>query len=183
VWLYLLAAGWGRIEQEEHLMGRAGMVGDEVGSALIGARLVRDVMRLCFLMERTYAPYPKWFGTAFKQLSCASDLWPILHAALQSDTWQARQHSLVQAFEYLSAMHNTLGLTAPLPEKAIAFYNRPFQVVAFHGFHQALLREIKHPRVQQIAARPLIGGIDQFSDSTDLLSNPGWRMDVKRLYE
>lgn len=183
VWLYLLAAGWGRIEQEEHLMGRAGMVGDEVGSALIGARLVRDVMRLCFLMERTYAPYPKWFGTAFKQLSCADDLWPILHAALQSETWQIRQDNLVQAFEYIAAMHNTLGLTAPLPEKAIAFHNRPFQVVAFHGFHQALLREIKHPRVQQIAERPLIGGIDQFSDSTDLLSNPGWRMDVKRLYE
>ena len=71
VWFYLLAAGWNRIGQEEHLMGRAGMVGDEVGSALIGARLVRDVMRLCFLMEKTYAPYPKWLGSAFKQLSCA----------------------------------------------------------------------------------------------------------------
>lgn len=50
LWLYLLAAGWARIGQEEHLMGRAGLVGDEVGSALIGARLVRDVMRLGFLM-------------------------------------------------------------------------------------------------------------------------------------
>lgn len=65
VWLYLLAAGWTRIGQEEHLMGRAGTVGDELGSALIGARLVRDIMRLAFLMERTYAPYAKWFGTAF----------------------------------------------------------------------------------------------------------------------
>ena len=49
VWLHLLAAGWQRIGQEEHLMGRAGQVGDEIGSALIAARLVRDVMRLCFL--------------------------------------------------------------------------------------------------------------------------------------
>ena len=183
VWLYLLAAGWGRIEQEEHLMGRAGMVGDEIGSALIGARLVRDVMRLCFLMQRTYAPYSKWFGTAFKQLFCANDLWPILQAALHSETWQARQKHLVQAFEYIAAMHNTLGLTAPLPEKATAFHGRPFQVMAFQGFPQALIREIKNPLVQQIARRPLIGSIDQFSDSTDLLSNPGWRMGVKRLYE
>ncbi len=38
------------------------MIGDEVGSALIGSRLVRDIMRLCFLMEQTYAPYAKWFG-------------------------------------------------------------------------------------------------------------------------
>jgi hypothetical protein len=62
VWLYLLAAGWARIGQEEHLMGRAGTVGDEVGSALIGARLVRDIMRLAFIMERTYAPCAKWFA-------------------------------------------------------------------------------------------------------------------------
>jgi hypothetical protein len=182
VWLYLLAAGWGRIEQEEHLMGRAGLVGDEVGSALIGARLVRDVMRLCFLMQRTYATYPKWFGTAFKQLSCAADLWPVLQSALWSETWQTRQKYLIQAFEYIAAMHNQLEITEPLPEKAIAFHNRPFQVVAFQGFHQALLKEIKDPRVRQIASRPLIGGIDQFSDSTDLLSKPGWRKSIKRLY-
>src|SRR6185437_15826171 len=31
VWLYLLACQWTRIEQEEHLMGRAGFVGDEIG--------------------------------------------------------------------------------------------------------------------------------------------------------
>ncbi|RPH57786.1 MAG: DUF4037 domain-containing protein, partial [Chloroflexi bacterium] len=36
VWLYLLACGWSRIGQEEHLMPRAGFVGDELGSALIG---------------------------------------------------------------------------------------------------------------------------------------------------
>jgi hypothetical protein len=35
-------------------MGRAGYVGDELGAALIGSRLVRDMMRLCFLMERQY---------------------------------------------------------------------------------------------------------------------------------
>jgi len=38
VWLLLLAAGWRRIGQEEHLMPRAGYVDDELGSALIGAR-------------------------------------------------------------------------------------------------------------------------------------------------
>ena len=68
VWLYLLGCGWARIGQEEHLMGRAGYGGDELGSALIGARLVRDIMRLAFLMQRTYAPYPKWFGRAFHEL-------------------------------------------------------------------------------------------------------------------
>src|ERR687893_36730 len=48
VWLYLLAAGWERVGQEEHLMGRAGIAGDELGSAIIAARLARDLMRLGF---------------------------------------------------------------------------------------------------------------------------------------
>lgn len=56
VWLYLLASGWARIGQEEHLMGRAGSVGDDTGAAIIAARLVRDLMRLCLLMEKVYAP-------------------------------------------------------------------------------------------------------------------------------
>ncbi len=76
VWLYLLASCWTRIEQEEHLMGRAGIVGDTIGSSLIGSRLVRDLMRLCFLMEKRYAPYAKWFGTAFAQLDSGKALQP-----------------------------------------------------------------------------------------------------------
>lgn len=78
VWLYLLAAGWQRIGQEEHLMPRAGIVGDEFGSALAGSRLARDVATLCFLIERQYAPYAKWFGTGFHRLNCAPKMEPLL---------------------------------------------------------------------------------------------------------
>ena len=46
LWRYLLAAGWTRLGEEEHLMGRAGHAGDELGSALIGGRLARDLMSL-----------------------------------------------------------------------------------------------------------------------------------------
>ena len=74
VWLYLLAAQWARISQQEPFVGRTGEVGDELGSALIAADLVQDVMRLGFLMERRYAPYSKWFGSAFARLACAAQL-------------------------------------------------------------------------------------------------------------
>ena len=71
VWLYILAAQWNRISQEEHFVGRTGQVGDEIGSRLVAGRLVKDLMNLGFLMERQYAPYIKWFGTAFSRLDCA----------------------------------------------------------------------------------------------------------------
>jgi hypothetical protein len=182
VWLYLLAAGWARISQEEHLMGRAGMVGDEVGSALIGARLVRDVMRLCFLMAKTYAPYAKWFGTAFKQLVCGEEIWPVLLDAVHARTWQEREEHLVKAYEYIANWHNGLIITDILPEKTVPFHKRPFQVIAIHGFTKALLGQIEDPDLRRLSHLPPIGGIDQISDNTDFVSNPIWRQELRELY-
>jgi hypothetical protein len=184
VWLYLLAAGWTRIGQEEHLMGRAGSVGDEIGSALIAARLVRDLMRLCFLMERQFAPYPKWFGTAFSRLNCAEELSPILKRVLSAETWQERDQHLSVAYGIVAAKHNALGITKPLPVTAAPFFNRPFNVIHLHrGFAGAIKARIQDPEVRPIAEKRLIGSIDQFSDSTDILSDPTWRMTLRRLYE
>jgi hypothetical protein len=184
VWLYLLAAGWTRIGQEEHLMGRAGSVGDEIGSALIASRLVRDLMRLCFLMERQYAPYPKWFGTAFSKLDCAEKLLPVFRRVLASETWQEREEYLSIAYEVVAAMHNALGITEPLPEKVAPFFNRPFKVIHLHGgFADAIKARIQDPEVQRIAQKRLIGSIDQFSDSTDILSDSTWRATLRGLYE
>lgn len=184
VWLYLLAAGWARVGQEEHLMGRAGSVGDELGSALIGARLVRDLMRLCFLMERQFAPYPKWFGTAFKQLGCAEGLTPHLTAAVHARDWREREGHLAAAYERVAAAHNALGLTGPLPARVRGFFGRPFKVIALHGFAQALAARITDPRLAALAARRhLVGSLDQFSDSTDLLEEVGLRPALRRLYE
>lgn len=182
VWLYLLAAGWARIGQEEHLMGRAGLVGDELGSALMGSRLVRDVMRLVFLMEQQYAPYPKWFGTAFARLDCAGEFTTHLLAAQTATTWQARMAHLVPAYEALARMHNRLGLTDPLPETVRDFFGRPFQVIALHGFADALLARIRDPDVQPIAARQPIGSVDLFSDNTDLLEGTNWRPVLRQLW-
>lgn len=184
VWLYVLASGWKRIGQEEHLMGRAGLAGDEIGSALIAGRLVRDVMRLCFLMEHTYAPYPKWFGTAFRQLKCAGEMQPHLSAILSSTTWQERERHLVPIYEKIAAMHNELKVTDPLPAKCADFFGRPFKVIELTGgFSKAIMARICDDEVRRIADQGLIGSIDQFSDSTDLVSNARWRPKLRDVYE
>jgi hypothetical protein len=159
------------------------MVGDEVGSAIIGARLVRDVMRLRFLMARTYAPYPKWFGTAFKRLPGAQELLPVLQGTLHAEGWQERQGFLVKAYEYLAIQHNSLKLTRPFPEQAIPFFGRPFQVMELHGFTRALLEQIEDPQVKRIAAESPMGSLDLLSDNTNLVSNPRWRTRIRQLYE
>jgi hypothetical protein len=182
VWLYVLAAGWQRIGQEEPFVGRTGDVGDDIGSRLIAARLVRDLMRLCFLMERQYAPYPKWFGTAFARLTCAPTLTPIFERALSADNWQEREGHLAQAYSIAAGMHNGLAITDPLPTEVSLFHSRPYHVIHGEAFAAALLAEIGDEAVKQIAAKTLIGASDQFSDSTDLLSNPRLRQPLSALY-
>lgn len=154
VWLYLLAAGWQRIGQEEPFVGRAGSVGDELGSAIIGARLIRGVMSLGFLLERRYAPYAKWFGSAFGQLGCAAQLTPLLWRAQQAAAWPEREAAL--------------GVTARLPEAVVSFHNRPFQVIHGERIARIILEAVQDSEVQRLAGGPLIGSVDLFSDSTDL---------------
>jgi hypothetical protein len=134
-------------------------------------------------MAKQYAPYPKWFGTAFARLPCGSDLLPILRGALQASTWQERENHLVAAYEYIAAWHNRLGITKPRPEKAAAFFDRPFRVIECSGgFAEAIRAQIEDPDVQRIAMKRLIGSTDQFSDSTDLLSYSCWREPLRSLY-
>lgn len=180
VWLYLLMAGWWHIHPEANLVGRAGFVGDELGSALIGSRLVHDLMRLCFLMERQYAPYSKWFGTAFSQLACAAELSPILWKALQARTWPERESALMPAYEKVAAMHNALHLTPPVSTQVQQMWNRPFKVL-WGDFPGALRAQIQDPAVKAVAERWPAGGVDQVRDL--LLGPPRSRGQLLRLFE
>lgn len=183
VWLYMLTAGWSRIAQEEHLMGRAGSAGDEIGSAIMASRLVRDLMRLCFLMEKQYAPYPKWFGTAFGKLKCGRELTPILRDIHLAKTWEDREKHFAAAWERVGAVHNTLGITQPLQMTVSAFHTRPYMVCNAGEFGEAIRAQIKDPALSRLASRGLFGGIDQMSDSTAILDNAYWRHALRKLYD
>lgn len=183
VWLYILASAWMRISQEEHLMGRAGMTGDKVGSAIIGSRLVRDIIRLCFLMEKKYMPYAKWFGTAFDQLQSAEKLAPALKNALQAKSWQKREESLCLAYEILAEMNNSLKITKPVPPKVHQFFGRPFKIIGGEKFANALVKQINDPEIIPLTKRSLIGNIDLISDNTDVLEDASLRLALKALYK
>lgn len=180
VWLYQIAAGWTRIGQEEHLMGRAGQVGDDLGSRLIAACLVRDLMRLGFLLERQYAPYAKWFGTAFGQLKAAASLQPVLGRVLAATSWPERDRSLGEAYAAMARLHNSLGLTDPVPAEPAQFHGRPFTVIFGDRFAEALRQRITDPDVRALPFP--IGGVDQWSDSTDLLESAALRPRLEALY-
>jgi hypothetical protein len=181
VWLYMLAAQWQRISQEEPFMARCGDVGDEVGSRLIAARMVGDLMRLCFLMERQYAPYSKWFGTAFARLDCANRLLPTFEGVLRADTWQERERHLSAAYEAVAEKHNALQITGPLPTQVSRFHTRPYLVIQSSLFVDAIHAAIADERVKALPMH--LGAVDQYVNSTDVLDHLGRLDRLKILYQ
>lgn len=180
VWLYILSTQWRRIAQEEHFMGRCGQVGDELGSRVIGSRLVYDIMKLCFVMEKQYAPYIKWFGTAFSKLKSASILTPILERVFEATSWEERQEHLVRAYEIVAGMHNDLGITEPMKAKVSNFHNRPFLVIGADDFAEAIYAAIQDEEVLSLSK--YLGGVDQYVNSTDVLSKPDRYPKLRNMY-
>jgi hypothetical protein len=177
LWRYVLACQWMRLSQEEPFVGRCGEVGDDLGSAVVAARQVRDLMKLCLLMNRAYPPYSKWLGTAFAALPCVRVLTPHLSDALAARDWQEREQHLSPAYEIAAGLHNDLGLTEPLDVTVRYFHDRPFRVLDAHRFTDALVATISDPAIR---ALPPVGAIDQYVDNTDLTDRN--HAEVRRRY-
>lgn len=175
VWRHVLVCQWQRVAQEEAFVGRCGEVGDDLGSAVVAARLVRDLMRLGLLLHRRYPPYGKWLGSAFARVPGALTLTPVLTAVLAATVWTDRERHLATAYETVADLQNRTLLpdgsrlcvyTDPTTRP---FHDRPFRVLMAGRFADALHDAITDPT---IAALSRIGAADQHLDSTDLLTDP-----------
>ena len=169
LWLYLMTNQWRKVDQEEPFVGRTGDVGDELGSRLVGARLVRELMTLAFLVERQFPPYTKWFGTAFAQLKFADELPPLFKAITESQDWNTREGHLTDAYLILGRTHNALDITPEIEPGVSPFHSRPYLVPHSERFVFALHKAITSDQV--LALPRHTGAVWQFADSTDILSS------------
>ncbi len=148
-----LHAFWTMIAEELAFVGRAGEGGDDIGSRLEAARLARWLVQIAFVLERRYAPYPKWFGKVFARLRTSNLLLPTLKRVLQSDTWQDREAALCGLVGILLKEHVKQELIPPIPIEAVPYFSRAQHVVdlgpvlkalrdlippIFHGYQQSL---------------------------------------------
>jgi hypothetical protein len=178
VWRYVVAAGWQRVVQELPMVARTGERGDDIGSRIIAARLVRDLRHLCFLVERRWTPYPKWAGLAFTDLALAADVGPSLDTALRSDTWSDRQDALAAAANAVLAAQEAAGVPVARPA-AHGFFDRPF-LIANPDIVTALRADIADPWLLRLP--PGLGSIEQWSDNVDVLAHPTHRAAAAATY-
>jgi Domain of unknown function (DUF4037) len=179
VWRWLLACQWRRLAHEEAFVARAAEVGDEAGSAVIAGRLVRDMMRLVLLLERRYAPYQKWLGTAFGRANHADGLPRKLTAVLHVSDPPARSSALAEAWSALADRHNAAALTAPVDPSLRDYHGRPARVLMADRFTEACLATVDDPFLRSL---PLIGSVDQVVDNTAVLQAPQTYRALAALY-
>lgn len=180
VWRWLLACQWQRLAQEEAFVARTAEVGDHAGSAVTAARLVRDLMRLALLLGRRYAPYQKWLGTAFARSPHPDGLPEQLAAVLAATDSAARQDGLAGAYTMLARRHNAVALTEWVDPTVRDYHSRPARVLMADRFTEACLATVTDPT---LLALPLIGGVDQAVDSSDILETPSVYRRLAALYD
>ena len=176
--LWMLGCQWDRLGEEEAFVGRAAQVGDELGARIIAARLVRELMRVGFLVAGAYWPYTKWLGTAFARLSIADELAPLFDDVVAAGA-SSREDALVAAFAATARAHNASELTAPVDPTARPFHTRPFRVLGADRFADACRAALTDP---SLAALPPVGSVDQVVDSTPVLSSIGTARRLRALY-
>lgn len=177
VWLYKLAAQWSLIGEEQAFVGRCGENGDDAGSQIIASRLAEAVMRLCFLIERRYAPYAKWFGSAFGLLASAAAIRPSLSEALMTPDWTIRQRALAEACRLAGEAqlrHAVPGAVAP---RIHQYYDRPFLVCNAGEIADGVHGEITD---SELLALPHVGAVDQLTNSTPVLTHPDLARSIVR---
>jgi hypothetical protein len=180
VWLFTLASQWSKISQKEAFVARATVVGDELGSRIIASEIVRDLMTLCFLMEKRYAPYSKWFGKAFSELEIENELSPILNNILDSTSIEERELYLDRAYSIVAMGHNSLKITKTMKTQVSKFYDRPYLVIHGDIFAKEIMKKIRDPSIQNL---PTIGSIDQLIDSSEFLEYPQLQWKLEHIYE
>ena len=177
VWLYLLMSDWSCLAEEHAFVKRTSSRGDELGSRIICARLVQRMMHLCFLYEKKFAAYSKWFGTQFNQLSCVSRVKPLLEKAISTGDQLERENAVAMAQAELIKIHNESGITAPVPPEVHSYYTRDIKVANSDIVFQALRSLVDGTSLAQL---PPVGSLSSVGNLVVLTESPE---NIKRIMD
>lgn len=177
---YLIASNWEIIASEQAFVKRCGLCGDDAGSMLICARIVERLMRLCFLYQEVYAPYSKWFGTAFDRLSLDGDIKAAVPAPLSAGTLEEREDRLAAAQSAVAELHNRSGVTEPIPYKIEPYFGRDIKVIYADKFAQAVQKTLRGTSLDGV---PLIGSLSQIGGLCAISDDHRYSHKVRCLYQ
>lgn len=111
-------------------------------------------MRVCFLCTNTYAPYSKWFGTAFNHPDIDDVIKCTIRKALSADNPIERKDKLVRAQALVADIHNKSRLTFFVENKIENYFGRDIKVIFADKLVDATVNSLKNTPFKNV---PLIG--------------------------
>ena len=166
--LYLIASNWDIIASEQAFVRRCGDCCDDIGSRIICSRIAERLMRLCFLYKDTYAPYSKWFGTAFNRLEIDNHIKELIHQALSADDLLEREKCIVLAQKAVADLHNCTRWAEPVDIRIEKYFGRDIQVIYADKISESVsvkLQGTAFDGVPLIGSMSQLGGLSEFSDN------------------
>lgn len=176
---YLLASNWSLIAEEQAFLRRCGDVGDDTGSRLVCARMAERLMRLAFLYCGQYAPYSKWFGTAFRELPISPALGEAVADALAASSLPEREDAMIRAQLAAADLHGQSGFTPPLRAQESRYFGREIRVIWADRFAEALAATLKGTTLEGV---PLFGSMSEVANFTALSDSPARAKRLRELY-
>lgn len=179
VWLFLIASNWSLLAEEQAFVRRCADTGDDTGSILICARMAERLMRLAFLYCKQYAPYSKWFGTAFSRLPVDEEIKTSIHRAVSASAISEREDQLVRAQQLLARLHNSLGITAPVSDQIVPYFGRKIKVIYADRIASAVRQKLTGT---PLFSAPLIGSLSEVGNFTAIYEKISLQPRVQALY-
>jgi len=177
--LYLIASNWSLIAEEQAFLRRCYDVGDTIGSIMICGRIADRLMRLAFLYCGQYAPYSKWFGTAFARLPIDESIKRTISCSVEATDIEERENQITAAQKLIADLHNELGITAPVDVRIESYYGRKIKVIFADKMVGAVMGKLSGTEFE---GYPLIGALSGVPNFTNAFDDPARRALIKRLY-
>jgi len=120
---------WQAVWEEEAFIGRNIELGESAAVKIISVRVTEIIIRLCFCIERTYAPYSKWLLTALRKLRCYPEISTIIDSVLYENDPLKIETALCALYEKTVELHNNDEGLPRLENKIRDFFGRPYRVI------------------------------------------------------
>ena len=169
VWRYRIAYSLSDIGTDDNLISLCGQRGDLISMHLNAARTVEKIMRLVFLLNRTYAPlYPKWLHRNFMKLpEIAADIEKSLMTVLEAKEYRSKMGALKPIYEKIL----TFMANRNLCEKHPAVFQRDFSGIDYDIQTSAkdILSNIRGDLKKLLIDGIPLGAIDQWMFNQDII--------------
>ena len=145
-----MAVLWNYIWNKEAFIGRSIAINDYIGLKINSARIVNYLMKILFYLERTYIPYSKWFGSAFKKLAAYERFNKIVVNTLNETGPKMIERSLCVLYEKVIEAHNKNDQLPFIQNKIRDYFSRPYKVIFAENIVTELIDSIKDGKIKKV---------------------------------